>query len=167
MYLATILLAGSGWFLLTKADAQARDTVRKHHLEDVEKSLYFARNIHGTYPPYDEPSWCGILTASGNEKVREQVEKALRTQNEKYGNPDKPFPQDPLVQNLNFPGRKINQEKLPKQFGDYFYWKHSPASFELLAILEASPNGDRTTAFCADSPNFSYDYGLTSVWREN
>jgi len=144
-----ILLLG-GWFLLGRADTQARDTIRKHHLEDLEQALYFARNLHGTYPPYDQLSWCGILSSPGNQDVRAQVEAALRAQNEKYANPDKPFPADP----------KGNQSP------DYFYWKRNPATFELYSVLETDPTAERGTAGC-DQNLIYYDYGLTSLWRKD
>ncbi len=164
IYITLILLVVGGWWLLKKADMQARDTIRKHHLEDIEHALYFARDTKGTYPPYDQAAWCGRLTAAGNELVLTQVEQALRAQNEKYTNPQKPFPRDPLGQNVN-----LANGQQPKEVGvaDYFYWKHSPASFELFSILETDPNGERTTVACPGSPRLSYDYGLTSVWREN
>ena len=145
-----ILLLIGGWLLLDRAAAQARDTTRKHHLDDLEHALYFARNLHGTYPPYDAPSWCGLLNHADNTAVRAQVEQALRAQHEKYKNPDKPFPHDPLY--------------LDKDW-DYFYWKRSPASFELYAFLEEDKTGDRRTIECPTSPSLHYDYGITSVWR--
>lgn len=146
------LLLGGGYALLEKAERQARDTTRKHHIEDIEKSLYFARGLHGTFPPYDSPTWCGVLNAPGNGEVLAQVEAALRAQHEKYANPDKPFPFDPL-----FAGSAQ----------DYFYWKRSPASFELYAVLEETPTGERNTAACSNGGATAYDYGVTSVWREN
>ncbi len=145
-----IMLLG-GWFLLGRADTQARDTIRKHHLEDLEQALYFARNLHGTYPPYDQPSWCGTLSSPGNEEVLAQVEQALRTQNEKYANLAKPFPKDPLA-DLSSP--------------DYFYWKRNPATFELYSVLETDPTAERGTAGCGQNPIY-YDYGLTSLWRKD
>lgn len=147
-----LLLAGGGVMLLNRAEEQARDTTRKHHLEDIEQSLFFARSVHGTYPPYDQPMWCGRLNDPSNQATREQIEIVLRTQNSKYENPDKPFPSDPLSARHGY---------------DYFYWKRSPAVFELYAVLEQDPNGERNTADCDNSPLLHYDYGLTSVWREN
>jgi len=145
--LAALLLGG--WLLLDRADAQARDTIRKHHLEDIEQALFFARGQNGTYPPYDQPSWCGQLNAPDNKDVRRQIEEALRTQNDKYANLDKPFPAD------------------PSSTAGYFYWKRSPAIFELYATLEMDRNAERSTINCANAPTLTYDYGLTSVWREN
>ena len=146
LYLALGGLILGGVFLLNRADAQARDTIRKHHLEDLEQSLYFARNIHGTFPPYDQPSWCGVLSAPGNENTLAEIEQALRTQNEKYANPAKPFPRDP-------------------QNEGYFYWKRSPATFQLFSALETDPTGERSTAGCDNSELTHYDYGITSLWR--
>lgn len=146
--IALVLLITGGVFLLDRADAQARDTIRKHHLEDIEQALYFARGLQGTYPPYDQPSWCGRLADPKNEKVRAQIEEALRAQNDKYANPDKPFPTDPS----NPTG--------------YFYWKRSPAIFELYSTLETDPNAERNTIECSNGTAHAFDYGLTSVWRE-
>ena len=162
---ALILLVVGGIFLLNRADAQARDTTRKHHLEDIEHALYFARTVTGTYPPYDQTSWCGILTAPGNEPILAQVEQALRTQHEKYANPDKPFPTDPLVDQSPSEAHraKLGQSR---HVVDYFYWKHSPASFELYAILEEDPNGERSTLECPTANTPPYDYGIASIWRE-
>ncbi len=150
--MAFILTIVGGIYLLEKAERQARDTIRKHHLEDIEQSLYFARSLHGTYPPYENTSWCGLLNAPENRAVRDQVEEALRKQHEKYANPEKPFPSDPLV----------NGEP-----GDYFYWKRSPASFELYAKLEEAPTGERSTRDCSGyAAATDYDYGIFSLWRE-
>lgn len=143
-----LIVTAGGVFLLTRADGQARDTIRKHHLADLEQSLFFARELHGTFPPYSEPSWCGLLHDPKNSAVREQIETVLRQQNNKYGNEAKPFPADPLGQ-------------------DYFYWKRSPAVFELYAVLEQGRSGERNTLPCSNSPALYYDYGLTSRWREN
>src|SRR3989344_252789 len=146
---ALVMVVVLGTFLLTGASLQARDTIRKHHLEDIEQALYFARSLQGTYPPYDAPSWCGRLQDPGSHAVRAQIEAALRAQNEKYANPAKPFPTDP-------------------RGSDYFYWKRSPAMFELYATLETDPTGERSVAACpAAGGKATYDYGLTSVWRES
>lgn len=150
LVIATILLAAGGTALLNRAAAQARDTTRKHHLEDIEHALYAARNRYGTFPPYDAPTWCGQLN-DVSSSTRQQIEDALRAQNEKYANPAKPFPTDPHL--------TIRASR------DYFYWKHSPASFELYAALEANPTGERRTHFCPGT-NLVYDYGLSSIWRE-
>ncbi len=150
MVLAILLLAVGGVFLLHRADAQARDTIRKHHLADVEESLYYARREHGTYPPYNLTSWCGPLAKVGSPAYA-AIEAALRAQNEKYANPAKPFPTDPKYTGM------------PQ---DYFYWKRSPASFELFAVLEQDSNREKSTAGCPGETFRRYDYGLTSVWRE-
>lgn len=152
--LAILLLGGA--FLLNRANTQARDTIRKHHLEDIEQALYAAQNTHGAFPPYDQPSWCGILSAPGNEDVLSQVEDALRTQNKKYANPAKPFPQDP-----------VPRSRRGRDFAGYFYWKRNPATFELYSVLETDPTGDRSTAGCDNSQLIYYDYGITSIWRQN
>lgn len=157
--IALVSVALGGLFLLNRADTQARDTIRKHHLEDLEHALYFARAARGTFPPYDQPSWCGLLNDPASAPVRAQVEEALRTQNEKYANPDKPFPTDPLADQQP-PAGPAN--RLP----DYFYWKRNPAVFELYAILETDPNAERGTALCQSTPELTFDYGITSVWRE-
>lgn len=145
----TTVLIGS-LALLNRADAQARDTIRKHHLEDIERSLYFIRGLAGTYPPYDQPTWCGRLNDPANTAVRAQVEAALRAQNEQYANYTKPFPRDPAGD--------------PH---DYFYWKRSPAIFELYAILEADTNQERNSLGCAGAPPLYYDYGIASTTRED
>ncbi len=148
---ALLLVLVSGWYLLDRAASQARDTIRKHHLEDLERSLYSARRLYGTYPPYDQPTWCGQLHDQNNNSVRGAIEAALRAQNEKYANPAKPFPTDPL----------------PNTQRGYFYWKRSPASFELYAQLEADRSGERSTTACATAPPLQYDYGIASVFRED
>ena len=147
-----LLVFGGGIFLLDKADKQARDITRKHHLEDIENSLYFARNTRGTFPPYDQPTWCGLLNASENAAVKEQLELALRTENEKYSNEEKPFPTDPLHEEEGY---------------DYFYWKRSPVMFELYAVLEEKKTGERNTIACNNAPDMYYDYGLNSSLRQN
>jgi hypothetical protein len=149
---ALLLVVIGGAFLLERAERQARDTTRKHHIEDIEQSLYFARSLHGTYPPYDQATWCGQLNDPNNRPVRDQIEAALRQQHEQYANPDKPFPADPL----------FSTEQL-----DYFYWKRSPSTFELYATLEEDPNGERNTAACLTSAKLQYDYGVVSIWRED
>ena len=130
-------------FLLTRADAQARDTIRKHHLQDIEDSLYFARGVQGTYPPYDAATWCGPLLP-GSAAAVDQVEATLREQNDKYANQAKPFPQDPLL--IGSQGQSA-VAAVP-DYPSYFYWKRSPASFELFAQLEADHNGSFTTDDC-------------------
>lgn len=150
LVLATLLLAVGGVLLLHRADQQARDTIRKHHLADVEDALYYARREHGTYPPYNQSSWCGLLTKTDSPAYPE-IEAALRAQNKQYGNLAKPFPTDP---------------RFAHSPQDYFYWKHSPASFELFAVLEQDNNGEKSTSGCPGETFRRYDYGLTSVWRE-
>ncbi len=152
LIVAFILLTIGGVFLLSKADRQMRDTTRKHHIEDIERSLYVARLSRGTYPPYTEATWCGVLNDPKNREVRNQVEEALRIQNEKYENPEKPFPSDPSF---------ANQAK------DYFYWKRSPSVFELYSILEEDPNGERNTSRCKNAETTQYDYGISSILRKN
>jgi hypothetical protein len=151
LVLTLLVVLGAGWYLLDRAADQARDTIRKHHLDDLEHALYFARGLHGTYPPYDQPSWCGKLDDPTNSSVREEIETALRAQHEKYANPAKPFPTDPIA----------NTEK------GYFYWKRSPASFEFYAQLEQDPTQERSTTACPNAPSLKYDYGIASVWRED
>lgn len=146
---ALILLAAGGFFLLNRADEQARDTVRKHHVADLEQALFFARSTQQTFPPYDQSSWCGLLNVPENRPVRDQVEQVLRQQNNKYANPEKPFPSDPSADQ------------------DYFYWKRSPAVFELYAVLEQDDTNERSTQLCDTSPGLLFDYGVTSRWREN
>lgn len=149
---ALLALLVGGIFLVHRSDAQARDTIRKHHLEDIERSLYFVRSLRGTYPPYDQPTWCGLLNDHQNEAVRAQIEEALRAQNQQYGNLEKPFPTDPAAATLGV---------------DYFYWKRSPALFELYAVLEADRNGERNTQLCTTAPSRFFDYGITaSLERE-
>lgn len=147
-----LLVFGGGVFLLDKADKQTRDTTRKHHLEDIEKSIYFARNEHGTFPPYNQPTWCGLLNAQENESVRNQIEVALRDENEKYANKEKPFPSDPLYKEKGY---------------DYFYWKRSPVMFELYAVLEGDKTGERNTIACDNAPKLEFDYGINSALRQN
>lgn len=139
-----------GVFLLHRADQQGRDTIRKHQLQDLEDSLYLARSRHGTYPPYGESAWCGLLNDPANAAVRAEIETALRQRVEKYANPNKPFPVDPLLQPDN----------------DYFYWKRSPAVFEIYSRLEADPNGTRNTSGCPAAPALRYDYGINSALRD-
>lgn len=152
LFLALVLLLFGGVFLLERAERQARDTIRKHHIQDIEKSLYSARGVNGTYPPYNGATWCGLLDDPRNSGVRQEIETILRRQNEKYANPEKPFPSDPL-----FAGTSQG----------YFYWKRSPSLFELYTILENEKTGDRNTSGCTNAPQALYDYGIASRWREN
>lgn len=141
-------MLGGGLGLLNHSAAQARDTIRKHHLADIERSLYLARDRFGTFPPYDAPTWCGLLSEPSNESTRQHIEAALRFQNEQYANQAKPFPQD------------------PGEWG-YYYIKRSPAIFELYAHLEAAPTREKNSFDCQNAPPQFFDYGLTSVWREH
>lgn len=158
--LALLALLVGGAALIERSDRQARDTIRKHHLEDLERSLYFAQTIHGTYPPYEAATWCGRLNDPAHAAVRAQVEAALRAQNEKYANAAKPFPTDPLWGQSS--SVDLAQED---QIPDYFYWKRSPALFELYAVLEAAPTGERATQACGSAPAGRYDYGISSAER--
>ncbi|MGH7928474.1 MAG: hypothetical protein ACREQV_11835 [Candidatus Binatia bacterium] len=148
---ATALLLVGGFLLLGRADRQARDITRKHHIEDIEQALYFARATHGTFPPYNQPTWCGLLHDPAHTSVRAQVEEVLRASHEQYANHGKPFPTDPTFS--------------PTE-GGYFYWKRSPSSFELYARLEEDPSGERNTLLCEGAPPIRYDYGVASVRRE-
>lgn len=148
---ALVLLAVSSIFFLNRADKQARDTIRKHHLADIERSLYADRQIHHEFPPYNTPTWCGTLNDPKNAAVRQEVETALRRQNEKYANPAKPFAQDP---------------KYAATSQDYFYWKRSPTLFELYATLEAAKTGEKNSQLCANATAAKFDYGISSLNRE-
>ena len=134
--------------MLEKADAQARDTTRKHHLDDVELALYFARRVHGTYPPYETAQWCGKLANPDESSAVAEIEAALREQNEKYANPEKPFPTDPLS----------------SEDRDYVYVKQGPASFLLLANLELDGKDLDMQSKCDDQLNMNYM--LDSLIRE-
>jgi len=157
LFVAVLLVLFGGVFLLERSDAQARDTIRKHHLADIEQALLFASRIHGTYPPYDQPTWCGALSDPANRAVRDQVEAALREQHEKYANPAKPFPEDPRFG----PTLQVDTDRL-----GYFYWKRSPALFELYAILEADEQGQFPTIDCEAAPAEVYEYGLNLRVRQ-
>ena len=152
LIIALLLLLIGGLALLHRNDQQARDTIRKHHLADIERSLYFIRSLKGTYPPYTAASWCGVLNDPQNSGVKAQVEAALRQQNEMYKNPAKPFPADPT-----FAGTAQ----------DYFYVKRSPSVFELYATLEADKTGDRNSRDCRTADPVSFDYGIASTTRED
>lgn len=168
-----LLILLTGWLLLDRAAAQARDTARKHHLDDIEHALYAAYREHDTFPPYDQPSWCGRLNDPKNAAIKVEVETALRQYNDKYGKQEKPFPRDPLVAGIQ--GADLSAEALPaEQTGsakaralpDYFYWKHSPAVFELYSMLEAAPTSERSTNQCPADSNQVYDYGIRSYDRQ-
>jgi len=140
----------AGTLLLIKQDRQSRDTIRKHHLADIETALYLARNNHGTFPPYNELSWCGVISAPENKEVRSAIEESLRIAVEKYENPEKPFPEDPKEKEKN-----------------YYYWKRSPSMFELYSVLEADTTGERNTFACENGIHTTYDYGIASILRES
>ena len=148
---ALILLVIGSFFFLHRADAQARDTIRKHHLADIERSLYADRLIHHEFPPYGTPIWCGNINDPKNIEVKNQIEAALRSQNDKYGNLAKPFPVDPAFPNT------------PQ---DYFYVKRSPTLIELYATLEADKNGEKNSRLCQNTEGTDFDYGLASLERE-
>jgi len=84
------------WGLSLQAK-QARDTIRKHHLEDLEQALLKVGKEKGSYPPYSSSSWCGLLADSENKEVKDVIEESLR-EDEKYAKPDKSFPQDPAYE---------------------------------------------------------------------
>lgn len=143
--LAAVAAAAVGVWALRLQALQARDIVRKHDIEDLEQALMRYGLAHGTYPPDASPTWCGTLAAQ--KDVRTAVEASLR-RDEKYAKADKPFPSDP-----RFSGTAR----------DYFYWKTSPVSFELLAELEADASDDRDTSPC--SGTIAYDYSVVSTLR--
>jgi hypothetical protein len=147
---ALVLLLAAGTLLLIKQDKQARDTIRKHHLADIETALYVARNNHGTFPPYDKLSWCGAISAPENKPVQDAIEASLRKAVEKYENEEKPFPTDPTEKTRG-----------------YYYWKKSPSMFELYSILEANKTGERNTFACPEGIHTTYDYGIASILRES
>ncbi len=147
---ALLLLIVAGTLLLHKQDRQARDTIRKHHLADIETALYRARNANGTFPPYDQFTWCGVISDPQNNAVQSQIEEQLRIAVEKYENSEKPFPEDPIERERN-----------------YYYWKKSPSMFELYSILEDAPTGERSTFDCPEGIHSTYDYGIASILRED
>lgn len=166
VYLALAALAIGGLFLLHRADEQARDTIRKHHTFDLESALLFAQGVHGTVPPYGQTEWCGSLHT--DSAVRQQIEEALRQQNELYANAAKPFPQDPLTdrepRRVPLSGTAWGQ---PTNYPGYFYWKKTPDIFELYAQLENDDEGSFSTGDCPTTPVVTYNYGLNSALRTN
>lgn len=143
------LLAIGGFFLIQKEDLQSRDTIRKHHLADIETALKLAKKQHGQFPPYDVLTWCGVISDPANKDLQNDIETLLRKSVDKYANLEKPFPIDPKESVRN-----------------YYYWKRSPAMFELYAVLEADNNGDRNTFSCPTGLHTTYDYGISSILRE-
>ncbi len=146
---ALVLLLVAGFILIHKEDQQARDTIRKHHLADIETALEFAKQQHGQFPPYDQLTWCGVISDPANKDLQAEIEAPLRQSVDKYANPAKPFPEDPKDTTRN-----------------YYYWKRSPEMFELYSILEAAPTGDRNTFSCPSGLHTTYDYGISSILRE-
>jgi len=143
----TILFLVAGVWGIRLQALQARDIVRKHDIEDIENALGRYEKVHGTYPPENVASWCGTLSDSASKDVLNQIETSLR-QDDKYAKPEKKFPVDPIYKN---------------SANDYFYWKTSPASFELLAKLEADKNGSRDASPCGNKTAF--DYSVVSFLR--
>lgn len=166
LFALSLLFLTTGWLLLDRSAAQARDTTRKHHLDDIEHALYAAYRQHDTLPPYDQPSWCGRLNDPKNAAVKAEVETALRQYNDKYGKQEKPFPHDPLVTGIQGDAPPLRQLADGGADPDYFYWKHSPVVFELYSILEAAPTGERSTNQCPTDPTQIYDYGIRSYDRQ-
>lgn len=129
--------------------ALARDTERKHELDDLEQALYrYLRQYH-VYPPREHPFYCARLSSSSARALRAEIEVFLR-RDVKYQNPAKPFPADPAFAN---------------QAGDYIYWKRSPRAFELYAATELSSSKGAPFFPCAQS-NFPYHYRIRSIKRE-
>lgn len=155
--LLVLIFAALGLLTIHLQAAQARDTIRKHDIEDLEQALLRYARLQGTYPPNDVPTWCGVLSLEPNRPVRDAIEWALRM-DEKYAKPDKPFPTDP-----RFTGTAR----------DYFYWKRSPTSVELLSELEADANDTRDTSPCIlpagrqgpGGDGNRYDYGIVTTQR--
>lgn len=145
--LAAAVFAGVGLWALRLQARQARDIIRKHDIEDIETALVRYSRTSGTIPPDDTITWCGRLSDAANTDIRARIESALR-EDEKYARPEKPFPADPT-----FAGSAR----------DYFYWKTSPVSFELLAELEADPTDARDTRPCGGTT--AYDYSVVSTLR--
>ena len=144
--MAIIFVLVGAWALRLQT-LQARDIVRKHDIEDIEMALGRYEKTHGTYPPENLSSWCGSLSDPTNKEVLNQIEASLR-QDKKYAKAEKLFPTDPVYKNTA---------------DDYFYWKTSPASFELLAKLEADKNGSRDASPCGNKT--AYDYSVVSFLR--
>lgn len=155
---ATILVVASGTWAIRLQGLQARDTIRKHDIEDLEQALLRYGRLQGTYPPDDMPMWCGTLSDPSSAAVRAAIEDSLR-RDEKYAKPEKPFPRDPVYRGAD---------------RDYFYWKTSPVSFELMSELEADRNNSRPMNRSACAPatqtqsarrDAGYDYSVVSTRR--
>ena len=144
--MAVVFLLVGVWALRLQT-LQARDIVRKHDIEDIELALGRYEKTHGTYPPESLSSWCGNLSDPANEEIKKEIEISLR-QDKKYAKAEKLFPTDPIYKNTD---------------KDYFYWKTSPSSFELLAKLEADKNGNRDASPCGNKT--AYDYSVVSFLR--
>lgn len=143
---AIVFVLVGAWALRLQT-LQARDIVRKHDLEDIELALGRFEKTHGTYPPENASSWCGTLSDPANKETLNQIETSLR-QDKKYAKTEKLFPTDPVYKNTA---------------NDYFYWKTSPSSFELLAKLEADKNSSRDASPCGNKT--AYDYSVVSFLR--
>jgi len=147
LYLAMVVFFAVGVWALRLQTLQARDIVRKHDIEDIETALNRYEKTHGTFPPDDSSSWCGIISAQESKEVMTSIDSSLR-QDQKYTKQEKKFPTDPIFGNTT---------------KDYFYWKTSPVSFELLSKLESDKNGTRDTTPCG-KPGI-YDYSVVSFLR--
>lgn len=144
---AAVAFAAVGFFAIQIQAKQNRDIVRKHDIEDIEGALVNYAKSHGTYPPDDKVTWCGLISDPQNENIKKEIEASLR-EGEKYEKADKLFPLDPVYKNTD---------------DDYFYWKTSPVSFELLSKLESDKNNGRDTSPCGG--NNLYDYSVVSTLR--
>jgi len=144
---AAIVFCALGYYAISTQAKENRDIIRKHDIEDLEKALVSYEKLNGTYPPEDRATWCGVLSDSNNQIVKKEIEDSLR-KDKKYAKADKLFPLDPVYKNTN---------------NDYFYWKTSPVSFELLSKLEADNNNSRDTSPCG--VNNLYDYSVVSTLR--
>lgn len=142
----TAFLAFGIWGLDYVAKQQ-RDIARKHGLEDIETALFRYAKAHGTYPPREEVTWCGVLSDPDNNDMHSVIDTALR-EGALYEDPEKSFPSDPVYGGTN---------------RDYAYWKTSPVSFELVATLEADTKGARSIPCVND---VVYHYRIESTTRE-
>ncbi len=142
---AVLIFVGIGFWALRLQSLQARDTIRKHDIEDIEKALNRYAKQHGEYPPVNSVSWCGTISGDSSKDIKKEIEDSLR-KDKKYAKLDKKFPSDPVY------GGTEN---------DYTYWKTSPVSFELVAKLEADRNATRNIPCKKDA----YDYSVVSFLR--